>query len=90
MEHISSIKYIKSPWVRVIKVHSGGGIHPWFTQSVWYQTAVNAHHLKRFDSWNQGVTEIDKGISLVRHFGQHVMHELILFISFPKKSPTNV
>ena len=39
-----------------------------------------------FYSWNRGVTEIDEGISHVLHFHQHVMHELILFISFPKKN----
>ena len=32
----------------------------------------------------------DEGISHVQHFHQHVMHELILFIHFRKKSPTNV
>ena len=37
-------------------------------------------------SWDRGVTEIDEGISHVRHFHQHIMHELILFISFPKKN----
>ena len=29
------------------------------------------------------MTEIDEGISHVRHFHQHVMHELILVVSFP-------
>ena len=37
-----------------------------------------------FYSWDRGETEIDEGISHVRHFHQHVMHELILFISYPK------
>ena len=32
------------------------------------------------------MTEIDEGISHVLSFHQHVMHELILFISFPKKN----
>ena len=31
----------------------------------------------KFYSWDRGVTEIDEGISHVRHFHQHVMHELI-------------
>ena len=30
------------------------------------------------------MTEIDEGISHLWHFHQHVMHELILFISFAK------
>ena len=54
----------------------------WFSGSVWYQTAGNAHHLKQVDSW--------KGFPMFSIFIKHVIRELILFILFLKNSPSNV